>query len=232
MSLQDRQSVQSEVARSGLAPEQQTTFPGSRPPAKPTLDYRVMIVQPDLALLRSIAESVRLAGLGWEGIADGELALQAFAQRPPHLLLLDAQLPGKSGIEVCHAIREKSPVPIILLLDQASSCEQVRCLRIGADDFVSKPVVPELLAARVLAHLRRVYQYNAPHETPSATSPRPTDSHAALDSTVTVPADWAACHACRYMGPRDRFPTRLAPPPQNMVLVCPHCGVGNEKSLV
>ena len=229
MRVKDRQVVPGAVASAGSVLKREAPAQSLSPPVRATPRYRVLIVQQDLTLLRSIAENLRLAGLEWEGIADGELALQAFGQRVPHLVLLDAQLPGKSGLEVCSAIREQSQVPIILLMEQIPTCEQVRCLRLGADDFVVKPVVPELLAARVLAHLRRVYQYNAPQAAVDSTGRRAPGSQAAPHSTVTIPVNWATCHTCRYMGPRGLFPTRLAASGREKVLVCPHCGAAAEK---
>jgi DNA-binding response OmpR family regulator len=72
------------------------------------------------------------------------------------LVLLDLRLPDMSGFEVCRALRAMSIVPIIMVTAQTASEDMVAGLEAGADDYVTKPIVPKELAARIRAHLRRV----------------------------------------------------------------------------
>ncbi len=88
--------------------------------------------------------------------ADGAAGLVAFESNPPDLVLLDLRLPDMSGFDVCRAIRSKSIVPIIIITAQTDTVDMVAGLEAGADDYVTKPVVPKELAARIRAHLRRV----------------------------------------------------------------------------
>jgi len=86
---------------------------------------------------------------------DGRAGLAAFHAREPDLVLLDLRLPDLSGFEVCRALRAMSTVPIVMVTAQTDTSDMVAGLEAGADDYVTKPVVPRELAARVRAHLRR-----------------------------------------------------------------------------
>ncbi len=88
--------------------------------------------------------------------ADGASGLAAFHANEPDLVLLDLRLPDISGFEVCRAIRAMSIVPIVMVTAETDTADMVAGLEAGADDYVTKPVVPRELAARVRAHLRRV----------------------------------------------------------------------------
>jgi DNA-binding response OmpR family regulator len=90
-----------------------------------------------------------------------------FAAQEPDLVLLDLRLPDMSGFEVARQLRAGSIVPIIIVTAQTDTYDLVAGLEAGADDYVTKPVVPKELAARIRAALRRVQL----HETSSA-SPR------------------------------------------------------------
>lgn len=88
--------------------------------------------------------------------ADGRTGLAAFHAKEPDLVLLDLRLPDLSGFEVCRALRAMSIVPIVMVTAQTDTNDMVAGLEAGADDYVTKPVVPKELAARIRAHLRRV----------------------------------------------------------------------------
>lgn len=88
--------------------------------------------------------------------ADGRSGLAAFHADEPDLVLLDIRLPDMSGFDVCRALRAMSIVPIVMVTAQTDTQDMVTGLEAGADDYVTKPVVPKELAARVRAHLRRV----------------------------------------------------------------------------
>ena len=94
--------------------------------------------------------------------ADGRAGLAAFHAKEPDLVLLDLRLPDMSGFEVCRAMRAMSIVPIVMVTAQTDTNDMVAGLEAGADDYVTKPVVPKELAARVRAHLRRVQLQSEP----------------------------------------------------------------------
>jgi DNA-binding response OmpR family regulator len=83
--------------------------------------------------------------------------LRLFEAEQPDLVLLDLRLPDMSGFDVCRALRARSIVPIIMITAQTDTHDMVAGLEAGADDYVTKPVVPKELAARIRALLRRVH---------------------------------------------------------------------------
>ena len=87
--------------------------------------------------------------------ADGSSGLAAFRELAPDLVLLDVMLPGLDGISVCRAIRETSVVPVVMLTARTDAVDVVLGLEAGADDYVTKPFEPAVLAARLRAVLRR-----------------------------------------------------------------------------
>ena len=99
--------------------------------------------------------TVRQAPTGSDGLAE-------FDASTPDLVLLDLRLPDISGFDVCRAIRAKSIVPIIMITAQTDTVDMVAGLEAGADDYVTKPVVPKELAARIRAALRRVHLQGPP----------------------------------------------------------------------
>ena len=85
----------------------------------------------------------------------GEDGLTRLRDRSPNVVLLDLNLPGMDGVEVCRSIRSSSDVPVIMLTARDSEVDIVVGLEIGADDYVTKPFSPRELMARVKAVLRR-----------------------------------------------------------------------------
>ncbi len=88
--------------------------------------------------------------------ASGEVALAAFRQKTPELVLLDINIPEVDGLEVCRRIRRESAVPIIMLTARDEEADKLIGLELGADDYVTKPFSPREVVARVKAVLRRV----------------------------------------------------------------------------
>ena len=92
---------------------------------------------------------------------DGAGGLEAFRSHPPDLVILDVMLPGVDGVSVCRTIREHSVVPIVMLTARTDPVDVVLGLEAGADDYVTKPFEPSILAARLRAVLRRVARHDA-----------------------------------------------------------------------
>ena len=86
---------------------------------------------------------------------DGEEALKQLQLMTFDLILLDTSMPHIDGYKVCQAVRKCSEIPIIMLSDRGSSEDEVRCLRLGADSYMSKPFSMEILFSRIKALLRR-----------------------------------------------------------------------------
>ena len=85
----------------------------------------------------------------------GEVALATFHQKMPELVLLDINIPGVDGLEVCRQIRRESALPIIMLTARDEEADKLIGLELGADDYVTKPFSPREVVARVRAVLRR-----------------------------------------------------------------------------
>jgi DNA-binding response OmpR family regulator len=92
---------------------------------------------------------------------NGTAGLATFRQHVVDLVLLDLRLPDISGFDVCRSLRAESIVPIIIITAQTDTYDMVAGLEAGADDYVTKPVVPKELAARIRALLRRVHLHEA-----------------------------------------------------------------------
>lgn len=86
---------------------------------------------------------------------DGNRIEQILETEKPDLVILDVLLPGSDGIELCHKIRKKSDVPIIFLSCKNEDMDKILGLRVGGDDYMTKPFNPKELVARVHAQIRR-----------------------------------------------------------------------------
>ena len=85
---------------------------------------------------------------------DGNDALLKFHLNSPAVVVLDLNMGHPDGFEVCREIRRRSVVPIIMLTDRGSEVDEAMCLAAGADDYISKPVSPRILALRVSTQIR------------------------------------------------------------------------------
>ena len=88
-------------------------------------------------------------------VGRGDLAMAAFKEYGPDLILLDLMLPGLDGLEVCKQLRSVSEVPIIMVTARVEEIDRLLGLELGADDYICKPFSPREVVARVKAVLRR-----------------------------------------------------------------------------
>jgi DNA-binding response OmpR family regulator len=123
---------------------------------------KVLIVDDDRTLADVIAFTMRREGYEVIKAHDGDSALRRWEHERPELILLDINLPGRDGFNVCQAIRETSEVPIIMLTVRGEDDDVVRGLELGADDYIAKPFSPHQLVARSKAVLRRAGAKQAP----------------------------------------------------------------------
>jgi DNA-binding response OmpR family regulator len=119
------------------------------------LGARLLLVDDDERI--RLALGLALADEGCEVVeaASGEEALDVLADTKVDVVLLDLMLPGVDGFEVCRRLRASGDLPIIMVTARTDSTDVVAGLEAGADDYVTKPLVATVLAARVRALLRR-----------------------------------------------------------------------------
>jgi two-component system, OmpR family, KDP operon response regulator KdpE len=120
-----------------------------------TSPARILLVDDEPAIQRAVGPLLRGRGYDVEIAGTGAQALQAFADRPPDLIVLDLGLPDLEGTEVCRRVRATSQVPILVLSAREGEADKVQALDLGADDYVTKPFGPEELLARIRVALRR-----------------------------------------------------------------------------
>ena len=90
-------------------------------------------------------------------VASGDAVAEAILETQPHLVILDLMLPGKNGFDVCRQIRDTYSGAILMLTASQSEADHVAGLELGADDFVTKPIEPRILLARIRTQLRRLH---------------------------------------------------------------------------
>ncbi len=124
---------------------------------------KVLIADDDRDLLNLIAFTLTQEGHLVVKAIDGQVAIHMFEQEGPDIVILDINMPGASGFQVCGAIRQKSQVPILMLTARGAEEDLVKALELGADDYMTKPFSPRTLLARIKALLRRAgVDSNAP----------------------------------------------------------------------
>ena len=115
----------------------------------------VLLVDDDLALLRTLSMNLEARGYRVGTAADGESALAVLRHSQPDLVILDLGLPGVSGTDALRELRTWSAVPVIVLSARHGSDDKVEALDLGADDYVTKPFGIDELLARLRAAVRR-----------------------------------------------------------------------------
>jgi two-component system alkaline phosphatase synthesis response regulator PhoP len=117
---------------------------------------RILMVEDEEALRMTLTDRLRNEGYEVEEAPDGQQGLEKATQNAFDLVLLDVMLPRKSGFDVCREIRAAGmAVPILMLTAKGQTVDKVVGLKIGADDYVTKPFDSSELVARVEALLRR-----------------------------------------------------------------------------
>ena len=126
---------------------------------------RILIVDDDIELCRLLIERLSTEGFAIESAHDGPRGLERALSMEHALVVLDLMLPGMTGLDVLRKLRERSPVPVLILTARGEDVDRILGLEIGADDYVPKPFNPRELIARIRAILRRTVRL--------ATSPGP-----------------------------------------------------------
>lgn len=118
---------------------------------------RILMIEDDPAMVVALGDGLRQEGYAVVVKTDGEAGLVEAKANPPDLILLDVMLPKMSGHDVCRTLRgQGSGVPVIMLTARSQEMDKVVGLKLGADDYITKPFGFMELLARVEALLRRV----------------------------------------------------------------------------
>jgi DNA-binding response OmpR family regulator len=116
---------------------------------------KILVVDDDPDLLSLVGFALSQSGFAVVKAGDVGTATRTFTAEAPDLAILDINLPGGSGFDICEAIRRQSRIPIMMLTARGEEEDLVRALDLGADDYLTKPFSPRTLLARVRALLRR-----------------------------------------------------------------------------
>ena len=115
----------------------------------------IALVDDDRNILTSVSIALEAEGYKVETYTDGASALDGLLQRPPQLAIFDIKMPRMDGMELLRRLRQKSDLPVIFLTSKDEEIDQLFGLKMGADDFITKPFSQRLLVERVKAVLRR-----------------------------------------------------------------------------
>jgi DNA-binding response OmpR family regulator len=116
---------------------------------------RVLLIEDDARLSELVRTYLLSNGFDVKVEHRGDRVVDRVKAESPDLIILDLGLPGQSGFDVCRELRTFNRIPILILTARNSDVDQVLSLELGADDFVTKPVEPRVLVARIHALLRR-----------------------------------------------------------------------------
>ncbi len=192
--------------------------PTNSMPAVPSDNvFRLLLLESDETTARTILGFLEKTGFDCQAALSAEQGMALFKKQVPHLLIVPALTPNIDGHAFCRWVREHSTIPI-LMRGVADESAEVAAFKIGADDYLPAPLRPAVLMARVVAHLRRAYRYNAP--------PEPVENPFGLAMGEDVPEDalpagWAECELCGHRAPRHVFEKEDIM--GRMKLICPRC---------
>lgn len=119
------------------------------------MTQKIALVDDDRNILTSVSMALEAEGFDVKTYNDGEEGYNGITASPPDLVVLDIKMPRMDGMEVLGKIRENSALPVIFLTSKDDEIDEVIGLRMGADDYITKPFSQHLLIERIRALLRR-----------------------------------------------------------------------------
>lgn len=122
--------------------------------------FKIMIVEDDRTIAKLIADNLEKWQLKAYIVQDFDEVFTEFTLQKPDLVLMDINLPVYDGFYWNQKIRDTSEVPIIFISSRNTNMDMVMAMNMGADDFVNKPFLMEVLLAKINALLRRTYDYH------------------------------------------------------------------------
>lgn len=128
--------------------------------------FTIMVVEDEPAIRQEICQLLRNALYQVQEVETFSNAAEEVAEKSPDLVLLDLNLPGISGYDICSRIRQQSEVPVIFLTSRTDSMDELTGMLKGADDYITKPFQPPILLARIAAVLKRSAKEQKEQESP------------------------------------------------------------------
>src|SRR5579872_1153439 len=129
--------------------------PMNAPPKEVSTKQTIALVDDDRNILTSVQMTLEQEGFQVRTYTDGESALQGLNARPVDLAVLDIKMPRMDGMELLQRLRQRSTMPVIFLTSKDEEVDEIMGLRMGADDYITKPFSQRLLMERIRALLRR-----------------------------------------------------------------------------
>ncbi len=155
------------------------------------MTHKITLVDDDRNILTSVSMALEAEGFGVKTFNDGEEGLKGIVASPPDLVVLDIKMPRMDGMEVLSKLREQSAIPVIFLTSKDDEVDEVIGLRMGADDYITKPFSQRLLIERIRALLRRQDLLKQKEDGPKTAGERVLRGHLELDD---------ARHLCTWKG--------------------------------
>lgn len=155
------------------------------------MSHNIALIDDDRNILTSVSMALETEGFTVKTFSDGEEGLKGVVENPPDLVVLDIKMPRMDGMEVLSKLREQSAIPVIFLTSKDDEVDEVIGLRMGADDYITKPFSQRLLIERIRALLRRQDLSKQKEEGPKTVAERVQRGHLELDD---------ARHLCTWKG--------------------------------
>lgn len=119
------------------------------------MSRKILVVDDEPQIVRVLKAYLEKAGYQVVTALDGPGTLAAFQREKPDFMILDLNLPGMDGLDICRAVRRESNIPILMLTARVEEADRLIGLELGADDYVVKPFSPREVVARVRTIFRR-----------------------------------------------------------------------------
>jgi len=145
------------------------------------MDLRVFLVEDDVRLAQLIKEYLGKHGIEVHVENRGDFAVRRILNVNPDMVILDLMLPGKDGLQICQELRTQFKNPVIMLTARDEDMDQVLGLEMGADDYITKPVQPRVLLARIRALHRRT---DSAHDSASGATQKLTFGKLEIDTAA------------------------------------------------
>ncbi len=120
------------------------------------MSKKILVVDDETQIVKVLKAYLEQSGFQVTAAADGKAALAVIQREKPDFIILDLNLPGMDGLDVCRTVRRQSNIPILMLTARVEEADKLIGLELGADDYVVKPFSPREVVARVRTIFRRI----------------------------------------------------------------------------